>query len=388
MSRKKSILFVRPDYHCSFFYRDEFRKQGWKADIFVESSYPQNLLYSNRDIITPPLLKGKGRLVGVLNQFVLFFWWHTIFWKYDTHFYYGHPPVFGLGKLMERVFPFQKIIGPDFCWELWIARIWGIKLIVVATGCYDGDLKSTFQTFDDGNVCNNCGFFDKCDDRANARGFGRIRKYFDFAVGGELKISKEMVEKPIKYKSIDLNLWRPNMEIPSEHQLPATQNIRILHSAYLDKSDRTWKGRNIKGSPHVVAAIDRLQAEGYPVEYMYISNKHSNQMRFYQAQADIVVEQLIYGWWGSTGVETMALGKPVICYLRPSWKEHFLQVFPEYDDVPVMSATVHTVYDELKKLVENEALREQKGKESRVFAERHFDPAKNTKSLIDLLESN
>lgn len=387
MSKKNSILFVRPDFHCSFFYRDEFRKLGWKADIFVDSDYPQNLLYSNKDILTPPVLKGKGRLIGLLNQVLFFFWWHTIFWKYDTHLYYGHPPIIGLGKILERIFPFSKVVGQDFCWELWLAKLFGIKLIVRPTGCLDSDLKTTFELIENGNICNNCGFYNKCDDRVNARGFSRIRKYFDFAISSGENKSKEMPEKTYKYKVIDLNLWKPDIDIPSEYLLPPTPNLRILHSAYLDKSGRTWKGRNIKGSPYVAAAIERLRSEGYPVEYYYFSNKPSNQMRFYQAQADIVVEQLIYGWWGSTGVETMALGKPVICYLRPSWKKHFLQTFREYEDIPVLSATVDTVYEELKKLVEDKALREQKGKESRAFAERHFDPERNAKSLANLIKS-
>jgi glycosyltransferase involved in cell wall biosynthesis len=104
-------------------------------------------------------------------------------------------------------------------------------------------------------------------------------------------------------------------------------------------------------------------------------------MRFYQAQADIVVEQLRYGWWGSTGVETMALGKPIVCYLRPSWKEFFFQNFPEYEKLPVIEATVDTIYDSLKLLVENEDFRIRMGEESRSFAEKHFNPRVNALSL-------
>jgi hypothetical protein len=51
MIKNNSILFVRPDYHCSFFYRDEFRKLGWKADIIVGNNHPQDLLYSNKKIL-------------------------------------------------------------------------------------------------------------------------------------------------------------------------------------------------------------------------------------------------------------------------------------------------------------------------------------------------
>jgi glycosyltransferase involved in cell wall biosynthesis len=191
----------------------------------------------------------------------------------------------------------------------------------------------------------------------------------------------------IKYKSIDLRLWSPSLNIPSEHKLPHSQSIRILHSAYLSKSGRDWQGRNIKGSPFVLAAIERLKNEGHPVEYFFIHDKPSNQMRFYQSQADIVVEQLIYGWWGSTFVETSALGKPVVCYLRPAWKDFFLKTFPEYSNLPVVEADTQSIYEALKKLVTDADYRRQKGEESRRFAEAHFDPEKNAEKLIKLLEA-
>jgi len=32
--------------------------------------------------------------------------------------------------------------------------------------------------------------------------------------------------------------------------------------------------------------------------------------------ADLLVDQLLTGWYGAVAVEMMALGKPVVCYLR------------------------------------------------------------------------
>jgi glycosyltransferase involved in cell wall biosynthesis len=94
-------------------------------------------------------------------------------------------------------------------------------------------------------------------------------------------------------------------------------------------------------------------------------------------QADIIVEQLRYGWWGSTGVETMALGKPVICYLRPAWKDLFLTNFPEYQNLPIVEATVDNFYEVLKHLLDNPEQRAKYGESSRKFAIEHFDPGKN-----------
>lgn len=384
MRKKRSILFVRPDYHCSYFYRDELRKLGWKADILVDPGYPEGLLYSSKDILRPPRFPAQHlRVFRWLTQLMYLFLYLAVFWRYRVHVYYGRPPVV---DCLEAEIGLTKLFGKDFLLTAWLAKAVGCRLVFVPTGCHDDDTKADWQLLDDGNVCNNCGFFDRCDDRLNNLNFARIRRYFDFSVGLGCKDSRELAERHFKYKVIDLDLWSPALEVPPEHRLPPTANLRILHSAYLKGSSRAWQGRNIKGSPFVLDAIERLQAEGYPVEYMYIENKPSNQMRFYQAQADIVVEQLIYGWWGSTGVETMALGKPVVCYLRPAWREFFLRTFPEYKSLPIVEADTRSIYDVLKKLVTDSELRARKGEESRRFAEMHFNTARNAKALAEMLE--
>jgi glycosyltransferase involved in cell wall biosynthesis len=385
MRKKQSILFVRPDYHCSFFYREQFRKVGWKADIYLPRGYPEALLYSREDLLKPPQIPERNVfLLRVLNHLLLILWWMTKFWRYEYHFYYGEPPAV---DVFERRIGLTRLFGKNFLVELWLAKLFGVKLIFQATGCREDESKENFSKLDAGNVCNNCGMWDRCNDEINKLNFSRINRFFDMVVGIGSIDSAQFTMTHMKYKSIDLNLWCPDLNIPSEHRLPGTTNIRILHSSYLSKSGRDWQGRNIKGSPFVLAAIERLKKEGHPVEYCFIHDKPSNQMRFYQAQANIVVEQLIYGWWGSTFVETSALGKPVVCYLRPAWKNFFLKTFPEYSSLPVVEADTQSIYEVLKKLVTDADYRRLKGEESRRFAEAHFDPEKNTVRLIKLLEA-
>jgi len=385
MRNKKSILFARPDYHCSFIYRDEFRKQGWKADIYVDHGYPSALLYSSEDILrSPQPFKSRNLLVKIINHGTLILWWFGKFWRYRYHLYYGRPPVI---SFLEKKLGLDRIFGKGFLLELSLAKLFRVKLIFLPTGCHDDESKEQFSRLDGGNVCGNCGAWDKCHDFLNNQNFDRVRRYFDMVIGVGAIDSTQFKMTHVKYKSIDLELWKPELIIPPEHRLPETSNLRIMHSAYLEKSGRNWAGRNIKGSPFVLAAVERLQSEGYPVEYFFVNDKPSNQMRFYQAQADIVVEQLIYGWWGATFVETSALGKPVVCYLRPAWKEYFLKTFPEYEELPIVEATTETIYEKLRKMVTDENYRNEKGKAARLFAEAHFDPVKNTACLIEQLES-
>ncbi len=381
MFKKKSILFVCPDYHCSFILRDEFRRLGWRADIYVPWEYPEKLLYSNKDTHRPFRINRYSRIFDKLNTILSLIWFLCFFWRYRYHLYYGSPPSF---SFLEEKLKLETIFGKGFLFSLFLSKLFGCKIIYLPTGCNNEETKQNIKRLDAGNVCGNCGVYDKCNDNKNNLNFTRVLRYADMCVGVGSLDSTKYSATHFKYKSIDLNLWKPGLDIPPEHLLPPTRNLRILHSFY--NEGRENKGRNIKGSPFVLAAIERLRQEGHAVEYIYFNDKLSNQMRFYQAQADIVVEQLIYGCWGSTGVETMALGKPVVCYLRPAWKEFFLNSFPEYDELPVVEATTSNIYDVLKKLVVENEYRLLMGKKSRKFAEKHFDSKKNALAFADLLK--
>lgn len=383
MRKSNSILFVRPDYHCSFFYRDEFRKLGWRADIFVNPGFPEKLLYSKKDIIRPPRLTwGKNKLMRLLNHIMMILWWLIKFWRYQFHIYYTRPPVL---NLLEKHLGLTKLFGNDFLIELWLAKIAKVKLIYIPAGCNDEDSREVFSKIDGGNICDrNCGSANKCFDRINFLNFARIRRYFDLSVGYGFFNSTQIKLTHFKYRSIDLRLWSPNLDIPENFKLEDTKKLRILHT-FFDEG-RNYEGKNIKGSPVIVAAIKQLEREGYPVEYVFFRDCHIADVRYLQAQADIVVEELLYGMWGSTGVEVMALGKPLVTFLRPDWKEFFFKTFPEYDRLPVIEADINNIYQVLKNLVIDADFRRNKGEESRRFAEAHFDPEKNTKVFVKLLE--
>jgi len=411
-----SILFINPDYHCSFIYRDEFRNLGWRADVYVPDSYSDQLLYrtegnlkeiklqiSDQELVDKSYeigILGKGKffinsLIGLsvkfgaqqlkhlAERFITF----CSLLQYRYHIYYSASDSF---PMLENSFTCFKSdssildIDKSFRFSLWMSKLIGVKLIYIPSGCLHMETKENFSKFDDGNVCKNCGWGDAvCNDVNNVSNFNIIRKYFDMVEGQGTFESTQFNFTHLKYKSVDLKLWNPNIKVPNEFKFPASNKLRILHSFFDENRDKG--GKNIKGSPFVLDAVKRLEKEGYPVEYYYINNVQSKNMRYYQVQADIVVEQLIYGWWGSTGVETMSLGKPVVCYLRKSWKEHFFKNFNEYDELPIVEANTENIYDVLKKLVVDNDYRIQKGYESRLFAENHFDVKKNTKALAGVL---
>lgn len=369
----KSILFVIPDYHCSFLYRDALKQRGWKADIYVPTDYPKKLLYQKENIIK--IKNVPDRLKPFYHFIVLIIW----FFKYRYFFLYGSMRI--LPVLPKKL---ENKISSDFCLDLFLAKLFKKKIIFFPSGCLYTDLKSNIGDYDSGNICSNCGWGEEvCNDDNNQRNFKIIKKYFDVNLSYHDFESTQYSQIHMQYKSIDLNRWKPHMDIPEEFKLPETKKLRILHSFF--NQHRESNGKNIKGSPYIIEAIERLKSEGFDVEYFYINDVESKNMRYYQAQADIVVEQLIYGWWGSTGLECMALGKPVICYLREDAKKNFFKNFPKYNSLPIIEANITNIYEVLKKTIIDKDYRDRKAKESRVFAEQFFDINKNIIEFENIL---
>jgi len=376
----RSILFVNPAYHYFFTLRDELRKLGWTADVYKNVGHPKQLLFAD-DVLREEDIRGGTRHPVFRTLGRLWFFVRTVL-AYKYFVVYGDAEVFSVNPRLRQLGRGARTRYP----ELWLLKRLGKKLLFFPNGCHQELLKRDFSLHENGNMCRNCVLPEAvCNDVENQRIFDLVNRYHDFVIANTPMDSPSLPQKrQVRFLSLDLEQFKPNIQIPERLRLPTSAKLRILHS-FVD-GRRQIGEKNVKGSPFVVRAIRRLEAEGFPVEYMYVNNIASRDMRFLQVQADIVVDQLIYGWWGSTAVECMGLGRPVVCYLSPSIKARFLEAFPEYQDVPIVEASTATIYEVLKQLVTNESFRLAKGREARSFAERHFDVRRNAKEVASLLE--
>jgi glycosyltransferase involved in cell wall biosynthesis len=121
----------------------------------------------------------------------------------------------------------------------------------------------------------------------------------------------------------------------------------------------------IKGTPHLEAAVGRLRAEFPRVELRMIHGQPWETMPEFLAGCDILVDQLMMGWYGLFAIEGMAERRPVVSYLREDLR-------PWYPDCPIVSAEPDTLYTVLRDLVRDPARRAQLGERGARFArERH-----------------
>ena len=123
--------------------------------------------------------------------------------------------------------------------------------------------------------------------------------------------------------------------------------------------------RLIKGTRHVEAAVERLRAEFPRVELRMIDRQPWATMPEFLSGCDILVDQLMMGWYGLLAIEGMAERRAVVSYLREDLR-------PQYPECPVVSADPETLHAVLRDLVRDPARRAELGERGARFArERH-----------------
>jgi glycosyltransferase involved in cell wall biosynthesis len=134
----------------------------------------------------------------------------------------------------------------------------------------------------------------------------------------------------------------------------------------------------LKGTSFFRAAIEQLKNEGLEFEYIELTGLTHAQAWAELSRADIVLDQLLIGGFGSLSVEGMGLGKPVVCFLIDSvMREH-------YPDCPIVNANIENVTDCLRRLLLDPEWRQQCAMDGRNFFGRHFDYVEVNERLLSL----
>lgn len=171
----------------------------------------------------------------------------------------------------------------------------------------------------------------------------------------------------VPYCHISLEEWAPCYAAADD-----SRPLRIGHAP---------SHRGVKGTDLILAALERLRLEGYVFDFDLIEGVSQEEVRKRFAKVDVVVDQLYAGWYGGVAVEAMALGKPVLVYIR----EDDLMFLPDQmvSDLPVIQVTPDTIEDGLRRVLTmsrdellNLAIR------SRAYVERWHDPARIAAEIL------
>jgi glycosyltransferase involved in cell wall biosynthesis len=137
----------------------------------------------------------------------------------------------------------------------------------------------------------------------------------------------------------------------------------------------------VKGTKYVLDAVAKLRIEGYDFDFKLLENMHHDKIIKYIRNSDIVIDQLLLGDHGTLSLEAMALGKPVLCYLKDSVAKNLPK------DCPILNVDIETISEHLKDLLSNSDKGINIGMEGRRYVEKYHCAYKITEELVVIYNS-
>ncbi len=365
--KRRAVLYVGQAYYNSWYLSRNLRELGWIADLLNWDLNPGSQIYYHGEDFRIDYKSPED-----VRNFLRFFFQSIS--RYDV-FHFSNKGGLQFGEPMRAAV--KTVLGEEG-FEIRLLKALGKKIVYSNNGCLDGVSQTAFSRWGPDSVCSICRWQNEpsvCSDEKNLA-WGKFRNEvtdYQCLLGGnrvDYNDDPRVHEVP-EFYCLDVNLWNPNVDIPASFRLPTYgQPVIHVYHAVGNQVERTRQdGVNIKSTHIYLPLLEKLRAEGIAIELIHPTGIPNKEVRFLQAQADIFLDMLTYGWFGANAREAMMLGKPVICYLRPEWLESMRAERPDYvDELPVISATPHTVEAILRDLIADKGKREAIGRRSREFA--------------------
>lgn len=335
-----SLLFTKP-----YMKTRALREVGVQADYIV----PRGLSWLRVSPQGYDRYLALERLPKVLRPFkeCFLFWWRGLT-DYDVYHYHF------LSFLTESG------------WDVKYLKKLGKKLVFHFGGCDIREEAVNRQLHPQFNICQECTYDRRyCSGKFVRRKRRIARRY------GDLFLVTTPDMRDFIPEAHHLPFMSPPLDPDRISEMERDRSVvRILH---------TSNHEGIDGTRYLVEAVERLKEIGYRIELVHPRQvAHEEAMRIYQS-ADIMIDQLLVGWYGGAAVEAMALAKPVLCYLREEDLDRFV---PFKEKIPILSATKETLYDRLVEMIEDPSRRARIGEESRRYVEEVHDPIRIAERLI------
>ena len=362
---KRSVLFLHNSYYHFLYLAAALRRRGWDAVLvsnFPPNYYARSLFHGeDANLFSKDPYEFRTRLHGLLNLVPERF--------RMVHF---------AGQGLRNMSFFRDSVATTVAsnseapWDFREIKERGVKIGYTISGCLDGVRQSVFKHHN--GACAKCAWElrpDVCSDTRNAA-WGEMLVAMCDLVAVEADYGHEWRGQSFVYReplttALDPNHWKFDLDIPEKWRLMRTNGELLVLHGFANAAARRFGGRDIKGTGAIIAAVERLQREGFKVRLIHPTDVPSTDMRFIQAQADIIIDQLVIGRYGAQAREGMMLAKPTICHIDPHEPQGISEL-TSLQECPLVEATELTIYPVLKRLLSSPEERERIGRASRAYA--------------------
>ncbi|MCL6419721.1 glycosyltransferase [Aestuariirhabdus haliotis] len=328
------------------------QEQGFDSKLYVLTP---NKFYDNHDLVVCERI-GKIRCGRHIAKIFFFFW---SFWRFDVYnFYFG-----------ETLLPFSV--------DLPILRLLKKKVVMIYCGSDVRltEIERSRNEFWDLVAPQFVGMMDDpCRDPYKKimmrwQGFwcNKVIAPRNLYAPVSLMISNDKIVSDLWVHNLGFTDAVDTAEVVDLND--ERKNLRVVH---LPTSPL------LKGTSYFRQAVDELKNEGLVFDYVEVTGVEHAEALKQVFRADIILDQILMGGFGSLSIEGMSFGKPVVCYLLESVKDKHCP------DCPVVSATILTVKGKLKELLLSKDLRLQLGVEGKAFVNKYLDSKLINERVLDL----
>jgi glycosyltransferase involved in cell wall biosynthesis len=227
---------------------------------------------------------------------------------------------------------------------------------------YGNDVRSTQRTKDLGpyNCCMECphvGYGCICDDARSEELIASLKRYGAIFSMGDMIEYTPGSRNDLFFWPVDLAAEGGQRYAPRYPDSSSTAPVRVIHAP---------NHRHYKGTRFLLNAVDKLQREGLPLELKLVERVPNRQALDIYRTADIIFDQCIIGFHGYFAQEAMALGKPVMVYIRDP--ERYL-LHPEEN--PLINTHPERVEAVLRELIADRLRLHQLGVQGRRYIEKY-----------------
>jgi len=245
--------------------------------------------------------------------------------------------------------------------ELNAYRLLRIRLFVWTYGA-DVRTRETTRRLGEPNCCSDCtqvGFACICDDTEGHSNFERVRSVATacFSMGDMIEYTPGSKNATF-FWPIDLEADRGRRYMPTFPDETSTAPLRVVHAP---------NHRELKGTRYLEAAVATLLEDGVDIELIMVERVSNDEaLRIYRS-ADVIFDQCLIGFHGYFALEAMALGKPVMCYIR---KHDEYLLHPH--ECPIINTHRDTLADDLRSLIGRRCQLRKLGEQGRRYVERYY----------------
>jgi glycosyltransferase involved in cell wall biosynthesis len=227
----------------------------------------------------------------------------------------------------------ESLLGPSLADVPWLRRL-GKKVFFYFCGCDVRDTKKTIASHEF-SACHECWPMHCSANRKEAQRVAREHADGVFVSTPDLLEfveSAQLLPQPIDLERF--NSLRSKLLVST---VPRTNDrVRIVHAP---------TNRLIKGTRYIEKAVEQLAADGLDIELVLVEGRPYEEALQIYNEADIGVDQLLIGAYGQFSIEMMALGKPVVCFIRDELRKYYPP------SLPIISATPKDLIEVLREEV-------------------------------------